>query len=88
MTRLKITLAAAALSMTYVPVANAYEVEPTAFTPDRTAEMVVPASQKDTLDGACSLPIASVLATILALPDGIYAETNARSETSMACAEQ
>jgi hypothetical protein len=88
MTRLKMTLATATLSIAFVPALHAYEFEPGNLVPDRTAELAVPTSQKATTDDACSLPIASVLKTMLALPDDIYAETYARSETSLACAKE
>jgi hypothetical protein len=87
MTRLTITLATAALSISFVPAANAYEVEPGAYVSENPVEMVFPASQQTTLDGACSLPIATVLSHILALPENVQAETHAQSETSMACAD-
>lgn len=88
MTRLKITLASVTLSIAFVRALSAYEFEPGHLVPDRTAELVVPASQKETTDDACSLPIASLLKTMLALPEDIYAETYARSETSLACAKE
>lgn len=87
MTRFMITLSAVALSISFAPAAHAYEVEPMVYVPESAVEMVVPSSQLATIEGACSLPIATVLTHILALPEDMQAETLARPESDVACAQ-
>lgn len=83
MTLLKITFAAAALVVTLAPAASAYAIEPAERPLEQVIQLAEPAP-----DGACSLPIASLLATLLALPDDQAAVTDEAATTPLACASE
>ncbi len=88
MTKLSISLAAAMLSITLAPAAQAYNTDPAPQTLHQITQITPVGPQSIKVDGTCSVQITPTLASILGL-SGDWRSGNMHAvQTSMACANK
>lgn len=88
MPKLSITLAAAALSISFAPTAQAYSTDPAPQTLHLISQITPLGPQSVKVEDACTVQVTPILATILGLPDDWRSDENRAAQTSLACADQ
>lgn len=88
MPKLSITLAAAALSITFAPAAQAYSTEPAPNTLRQISQVTPVGPQTASVPGTCTVQITPILASILGLHDDWREDVPRPAQTSLACVNQ
>ncbi|WP_108816183.1 hypothetical protein [Loktanella sp. Alg231-35] len=88
MTKLSISFAAAMLSVSLVPAANAYGTEPVPQSYASLTRVAMLPTVASDHEGTCAVSMAPLLASILGLSDDASDDKAARPQASLACVEE
>ncbi len=87
MTKLSISLAAAMLSVTLAPTAQAYSTEPAPQTLHQISQLTPLGPQSVKVESVCTVQVSPLLASLLGLQDDWRTDRQTPAQSTVACAQ-